>query len=212
MAHAQENAPVLMYTVNFVKAEPVYVWARTIHVDDYDDSVWPGLDGTIVGTSGQSLTYLTTEQEFTDWYYINHGMDEARCVIEIPSIGEHTFELYYRETNLYIDQIILTSNSEYDPNAAAPSAIETITGTEAFGIFPNPATGSATINYSIKEAGYVSITIFNTNGQVIETLTNNLHLAGDYTIDFKTEGLSGGLYFYQIRAEWYSKTGKFIIQ
>ena len=212
MAYAQVNAPVLKYTVNFVKADPVYVWARASHVDGYDDSVWPGLDDAIVGTSDQSLTYLTDEQSFTDWYYINHGMDGNRFIMTIPSVGEHTFELYYRETNLIIDQVILTTNADYDPNADAPTSTGNPLVIESSGIYPNPVVNTASIKYTLQQAGMVNLTIFNSNGQKIETLVNSEQTPGTHEIKWQTQGLAGGLYFYRLNTADQTVTEKFIVK
>ena len=38
LAHGQENAPKLEFTVNFVKTDPLFVCARASHVDGFDDS------------------------------------------------------------------------------------------------------------------------------------------------------------------------------
>jgi len=214
--HAQDNAPVLKYTVNFVKVAPVYVWARTSHVDGYDDSVWPGLDGSIAGTADQSLTYLTSEQENTGWYYINHGMDENRFTIDIPEIGEHIFELYFRETNLIIDQIILTINADYDPNVSgapdSPTAIDAPSIIEISGAYPNPVDGSATIQYTLKEGGLVNIAIVNLDGREIETLVSKHQTPGVYKIEWQTKAVAPGIYFYRIQAGEYTITEKLIVK
>ncbi len=111
---AQENAPILIYTIDFVKAEPVFVWARAYHIDGYDDSVWFGRDGSIVGTS--SLSFWDTEHIYAgSWYYIHFLMEGGTAVLDIPKAGKHTFELYVREPDFLIDQILLTTNPAYDP-------------------------------------------------------------------------------------------------
>jgi len=209
---AQVNAPVLQYTVNFVKAEPVYAWARASHEAGYDDSVWPGLDGVIVGTSEQSLTYLTEEQEYTDWYYINHGMDNNRFVMDIATTGEKVFELYYRETYFIVDQIILTTNADYDPNASSTAISEYGNTIELSQIYPNPVQDLATIQYCLSQAEFVTLKIFNANGQEIESLVNKYQSPGNYEITWNAEGLSNGLYYYQIQVGIHSKAEKFILQ
>jgi hypothetical protein len=116
LSYAQENAPVLVYTVNFVKAEPVYVWARASHSTDLDDSVWFGKNGQIETMA--PLTFLVSEQEIVEeWYYIHFRMDgdESRAVLNIPEAGVQTFELYMREPDFLIDRIILTTNPNFNP-------------------------------------------------------------------------------------------------
>jgi hypothetical protein len=47
--NAQSVAPVLEYAIEFISTDPVYVWARSSHLDGYDDSVWFGMDELIEG-------------------------------------------------------------------------------------------------------------------------------------------------------------------
>ena len=113
--YARKYAPILVYTVNFVKAEPVYVWARASHIDGYDDSVWYGKNGIIEGTS--PLTFWETEHGYINvWHYIRFLMEGALAILDVPEAGNYTFELYMREPSFIVDKIVLTTNPDFDPN------------------------------------------------------------------------------------------------
>ena len=115
--NAQSNAPMLVYTVEFVKADPVYVWARASHADGFTDSVWFGKNGVIEGTS--PLSFFDDEHEvLNDWLYIHLLMDGGEAVLDIPKVGLYTFDLYMREPSFVIDKIVLTTNSNFDPQSA----------------------------------------------------------------------------------------------
>lgn len=116
LSYAQKHAPIMVYTVDFVSTDPIYVWGRASHLDGFDDSVWFGKDGKIEGTS--PLTYWDTEQGFVNmWYYIRYLMVGGPAILEVPEVGIHTFELYMREPGFLIDKIVLTTNPEFDPRS-----------------------------------------------------------------------------------------------
>ena len=82
--------------------------------------------------------------------------------------------------------------------------------------YPNPFNPSTTIKYEIKEAGNVSIEVFNIMGQKVKTLVNEYHTANNYSLVWdgtnnKNEGVSSGVYFYKMQAGRYTSTKKMIL-
>ena len=65
--------------------------------------------------------------------------------------------------------------------------------------FPNPFNPSTQISYSIPQSGFVSLKMYNTLGQEIQTLVNKSQVAGKYTISFDAQNLSSGIYFYKLQ-------------
>ena len=113
--HAQNHAPILVYTVHFAAAGQYYVWARAAHIDGYTDSVWFGKNGVIEGSS--PLSFWDDEHIYLDmWYWIGLLMEGAYAVLDIPEPGNYTFELYMREPDFFLDQIALTTDPVYNPN------------------------------------------------------------------------------------------------
>lgn len=79
--------------------------------------------------------------------------------------------------------------------------------------YPNPFNPSTTINYSLPERGFVSITIYNIIGQKVVTLLEKEQLAGNYSVIWSGRDTAGqmvpsGLYFYQIQAGGFTRTMK----
>lgn len=66
-------------------------------------------------------------------------------------------------------------------------------------IHPNPATGSADIEYGLQESGFVQLTVYNMLGEEIAALVNKKQKAGNYNVRFITSGLRTGNYFYSLR-------------
>ncbi len=74
--------------------------------------------------------------------------------------------------------------------------------------YPNPFNPSTTIQYTIRERGYVTLKVFNVLGQNVKTLVNREQSAGRYKILFNANHLPGGLYFYQIKTNTLTETRK----
>ena len=64
--------------------------------------------------------------------------------------------------------------------------------------YPNPFNPSTIINFTIIEQSNVNLSIYNMNGQLINTLLNNVKEPGNYSVNYKAIGLSAGIYYYTL--------------
>ena len=62
--------------------------------------------------------------------------------------------------------------------------------------FPNPFNPSTTIKYSIPEESRVKINIYNSIGEVVESLINEVFSPGNYEIIWNAQNYPSGIYFY----------------
>jgi hypothetical protein len=60
---------------------------------------------------------------------------------------------------------------------------------------PNPATTQTVVNYQVPTEGTVVFTLTTVTGQVIYTTTQEVE-AGRNSVEFNTENLAAGIYFY----------------
>jgi hypothetical protein len=77
--------------------------------------------------------------------------------------------------------------------------------------YPNPFNPVTTIKYQIPEFSFVTLKIYDVLGNEIETLVNEEKAAGSYAIEFGADGLTSGIYFYQLKADGYMETKKMIL-
>jgi hypothetical protein len=77
--------------------------------------------------------------------------------------------------------------------------------------YPNPFNPSATIRYSIPDAGLVKITVYDVNGREVAQLVNNFHEAGRYAVKFDGSNLSSGTYFYRMTSAEFSITKRMML-
>ncbi|MFN2396309.1 MAG: YCF48-related protein [Bacteroidales bacterium] len=77
--------------------------------------------------------------------------------------------------------------------------------------FPNPFTGTTSINWNSKLSGQTMLKVFNINGQQVATLVHKFMPAGEHAVSFDGSGLSSGLYYYQLTVNDLVQTKKMIL-
>jgi photosystem II stability/assembly factor-like uncharacterized protein len=77
--------------------------------------------------------------------------------------------------------------------------------------YPNPFNSNSIISYTIPKESLVKLSVFNSIGQMIETLVNEIQSAGIYKINFNATGLVSGIYYYQLLAADKTITRKLIL-
>jgi len=78
--------------------------------------------------------------------------------------------------------------------------------------FPNPFNPSTTIQYSLPEAGDVTLRIYNLLGQEVKTVFNNVsQSAGTHKVIFSASELPSGIYFYSFKANDFVQVKKMIL-
>lgn len=66
--------------------------------------------------------------------------------------------------------------------------------------FPNPVYGITTFEYSVAEAGHVSLEVFDITGRRVAVLVDDVQSADTYRVTFETTGLASGTYIYRLVA------------
>jgi uncharacterized delta-60 repeat protein len=74
--------------------------------------------------------------------------------------------------------------------------------------YPNPFNPSTTIKFTTSEKAAVKLTVYDVTGREVNVLINQTLNAGTYEINFVTQALSSGVYFYELRAGAYRDVKK----
>ncbi len=69
-----------------------------------------------------------------------------------------------------------------------------------FNNYPNPFNPSTQIRYDLPEHSAVKIQVFTINGQLVQTLVNEVKPAGKHTATFRAADLASGMYIYRMEA------------
>jgi len=88
--------------------------------------------------------------------------------------------------------------------------------TELHSNYPNPFNPITNIAYSVKEAGKVTLEVYNIKGQLVTTLINDVKETGNYSTtwngtDNSNKSVSSGVYFYKMKSGKYTATRKMIL-
>ncbi|HRF65834.1 MAG TPA: T9SS type A sorting domain-containing protein [Ignavibacteria bacterium] len=77
--------------------------------------------------------------------------------------------------------------------------------------YPNPFNPVTNIKFSIPEAGFVKLVVFDVTGKVVSTLISQSMKAGNYVADFDASSLTSGVYFYKLTSGSYINTKRMIL-
>lgn len=77
--------------------------------------------------------------------------------------------------------------------------------------YPNPFNPSTVIKYYLPNSSFVNLSIFNSLGEKVSTLLNEIQNEGDYSIEFDASFLPSGVYFYRLEAGQFRDTKKMIL-
>jgi hypothetical protein len=78
-------------------------------------------------------------------------------------------------------------------------------------LYPNPATGTATLAYTLPHAGRVSLKLYDLLGREVATPVDAFQAAGPRTARLSTAGLAPGVYLYTLRLGAARTTGKVVV-
>ncbi len=77
--------------------------------------------------------------------------------------------------------------------------------------FPNPFNPNTTIRYSIAQAEFVNLEIYDNLGRLTATLVNEKKARGEYNVQFRASSLPSGLYLCRLTAGTYVLTSKLVL-
>ncbi len=139
--------------------------------DDNVVFVTPGNEGQVIGKTGYALYAHTPHYGF------------KTC----PTVQFH--ELWVRPFTFS------TTTVDVQPPAASLPVEFNIEQN-----YPNPFNPGTTIRYGLPREAHVTLTIFNTLGQVVSELANGDVGAGQHEIRFDGSGIASGVYFCRLEA------------
>ncbi len=77
--------------------------------------------------------------------------------------------------------------------------------------YPNPFNPTTNFEFSIPQAEFVNLTIYDAMGRVVETLHNGELKSGIYKADWNASNFPSGVYFYRLSAGSFNDTKKMIL-
>lgn len=77
--------------------------------------------------------------------------------------------------------------------------------------YPNPFNPSTQIDFTVPLSSPVKIEVYDSKGELVQTLTDKVYEEGSYSIFFNADGISSGVYIYQIEANGFKDSKKMIL-
>ncbi|HEY6914683.1 MAG TPA: sialate O-acetylesterase [Paludibacter sp.] len=194
----------LPFTVNTTGTFTLY--ARVNCPTANDDSFWIKMDN---GDFSMSNGLSTNGWQ---WVVIN--------TFELTK-GQHTVHITYRENGALLDKICISNfaNAPTDLGGVAinlGSGLNDVSFPAAAGYslsqnVPNPFSNKTGISFEIPNFAFVSLKIYNLLGVEMKELAGKNFSAGKHTVEFNSDNLSAGNYFYTLKTGEFTSTKKMLL-
>lgn len=131
-------------------------------------------------------------------------------ILEYTAIKDYIVQLSnvkYASEGRIIDKSIKNEkdNTEEESGISKPNSFR------IFGNFPNPFNPETLIKYEIPAGAMVAVRVYNSLGQEVAVLLNDMQPAGLHEIRWNASYMPSGVYFYRISTNGFSETRKMIL-
>lgn len=148
------------------------------------------------------FTNLGTTYQQALFNYISEVLGGNILAAQYPEGGEGRITTMSTSTQTYSsitnNNIQTTTTNSVDENG---NADDNILANSFTNVFPNPFDGNLTIQYAVKSAGRVNISLTNSIGREMATLFEGTSNVGTHQLNVNTKELKTGLYFIVVQTE-----------
>ncbi|HRE39850.1 MAG TPA: T9SS type A sorting domain-containing protein [Ignavibacteria bacterium] len=212
-----EDAVILKYssTGNFI-------WQRVYN------SLSNGIDqGMSIATDNFSNVYIGGASDigniklaFLILKYSNSGnllFEDKYHIAENPE--DFVYSVFVDDNNdFYVTGISFNPGTDYDFATLKYSSSSNVSNDlnilkefKLYQNYPNPFNPYTNIEFNLNKPGFVNLKIYDLNGKEISELLNQFKPSGNYKLNFNSESLTSGMYFYKLNVNGLSDTKKMII-
>ena len=145
----------------------------------------------------------STADHFRRTPYLNNGID----VVRLKVAGAGGDQIPY---NLEFDEIRIATEWE---SATFPSNTIEVDPQDIFELkaYPNPANSQITIEYVIKDKGFVGLELFDNQGRLVSSLVQRDLNQGNHYFNKDVADLKNGFYYLRLRQGNHSTIRKIIV-
>jgi hypothetical protein len=107
---------------------------------------------------------------------------------------------------------IIAGAFQITSDTAVPNSDDTVAGEDrVMQNYPNPFNAATFIAFSLKEPGYVEISVFDLNGRSVAVLVRKIMSKGRHSVSFDAHELPSGLYFYRVSLRGFAEIRKMML-
>jgi hypothetical protein len=148
------------------------------------------------------------------------GDCSSRADLTVDPTGNIVFFENGNEEIIHIEPPSTQPTVSYTTRSAVtftlgPSSVELVPGLpERYELkqnYPNPFNPTTTIEFSLRQSGFVSLKVYDVLGREVATLANEQMSAGNYRATFDAQNLPSGTYIYALRTNGFSQAKRFVV-
>lgn len=208
------NNPGAVFTFKYAFALKTSTWAPVFKIQASSNcggswsDIYVPTPGTMASGSGGTTTtpfFPTLASQYKLYTLTNHP---AFTVFE--SMPHVQIRFYFQENasagagnNLFLDDI----------NFSIPLGVNELTRSIGFIVYPNPTSGSATIEFTLNDNSDVSYTVIDVIGRVIEQQKTTTMTSGHHTFTVnESQKFKSGIYFVNFELNGQKMSRKLIVE
>jgi hypothetical protein len=154
-------------------------------------------------------TYDTYVRLFADdcitELFINDDACGLQSILDLPGLAAGDYYIAVEGYSSSCGDYVLEIFGDCDPTLVEPTEFALAQN------YPNPFNPTTTIDFSLAEPGFTTLTVYSITGQSVATLVEGELAAGAQSVVFDASGLSSGVYFYSLNAGTLTDTKKMIL-
>jgi hypothetical protein len=138
---------------------------------------------------------------------VNNSTGNNPFTLTAPGPGTYTVNAGFKNPNprRWDSVMVNISITDVGENPSNPGTFK------LYDNYPNPFNPSTTIVYSLPEAAFTSLKIYDAVGNEVSSLVNETKSSGTYEVEFNATDLSSGIYYYTLQAGSFNQTKKMIL-
>jgi hypothetical protein len=166
----------------------------------FPNGAFPALrvSGTTATKSYLSGTLANTNTSYTITWLLELG-NQLEAQVDTPSSGT---------VKVHSVSLIIVGSTPATLVKAAPQLPSSFTLSQNY---PNPFNPSTQIQFSIPQAGFVSLKVYDMLGREVATLVHQELTPSSYSITWNAANVASGVYLYRLDAGNYSVTKKMVL-